>query len=279
MAEVKLNGARIFYEVHGNHGSFPLVLTHGLGSDHTMWLGQVGAFKDRYRVVLWDVRGHGRSEVTADGYSLDRFIDDLRGLLEHLGIERAHIAGLSMGGWISFEFALKYPGLTAGLVLSDSGGIKAGMTEVQLGQGRTLFEVSAHVALQHGRAVMADNTINLMFSPEFIRQSPDIVELTRRRLMQDPGIGFARTIQGILIDYWNEPAADVMRRLGSITAPTLVIAGDLDLITPLPTQQALHRAIPGSRFEIIHGSGHVPPLEQPAAWNRLVREFLEGVKV
>jgi 3-oxoadipate enol-lactonase len=210
---------------------------------------------------------------------MNQFTADLRALLDHLGIGRAHIAGLSMGGWISFEFALKYPEHTAGLVLSDSGGIKAGLSEVQLGQGRTLFEVSAQVAIAHGRAVMADNTINLMFSPEFIRQAPEVIELTRRRLMEDPGIGFARTIRGVLSDYWSEPAEEVMRRLGGITAPTLVVAGDLDLLTPLPTQEALHRAIPGSRFEVIAGCGHVPPLEKPGAWNELVRGFLEGVKV
>lgn len=279
MPEVTLNGARIYYQVHGSNGSFPLVLTHGLGGDHTMWLNQARAFQDIYRVVLWDVRGHGRSEVTTNGYSMGQFVQDLHSLLKHLGIGRAHIAGLSMGGWISYEFALAHPEATAGLVLSDSGGIKTGLTELQLGQGRSLFEVSAQVAMQHGRAVMADNTVSMMFSKEFIRQSPEIVELTRKRIMADPGVGFARTIKGILTEYWSEPAEAVIKRLGKISAPTLVIAGDLDLLTPLATQQALHQAIPGSRFEIIRGSGHVPPLERPQTWNKLVREFLEGVKV
>ena len=90
-----------------------------------MWTGQVPAFKEKYRLVVWDVRGHGRSEVTEDGYQIEQFVDDQYQLMRHLGIERAHIGGLSMGGWIAWSFALAHPEATASLILSDSAGYVA----------------------------------------------------------------------------------------------------------------------------------------------------------
>ncbi len=277
MAEANINGARIFFQTHGS--GFPVVFTHGLGGDHTMWMAQVPEFKQKYRLLLWDVRGHGRSETTEDGYSIPQFVDDLHALLGHLGIERAHIAGLSMGGWISWSFAIAYPGATASLVLSDSAGIQTGVSKEALKEKREMFEASAAIAEKHGRAKLADTTISLMFAKEFIENRPDTVELVKKRISQDPGIGYARTIRSIFTSAPQADHEEIKKRLAGIEAPCLVLAGELDQLTPMPTQEELARAIPGSRLEKIPGSGHVPPIEKPELWNRLVLDFLDGVSV
>ena len=141
------------------------------------------------------------------------------------------------------------------------------------------IEASAAVAEKMGRGVIADNTIALMFSEQWIRENPAAVALIKKRISDDPGLGFARTVRNMFLDYWAKEAGQIPSQLAKIKAPALIIAGDQDQLTPLPTQQALHEAIPGSRFEVIKGSGHVPVIEQPELWNRLALEFLEGVKI
>lgn len=276
MPEAKINGAEIYYQDQGE--GFPIVFTHGLGGDHTNWVAQVQEFCKKYRVITWDVRGHGRSEVTGDGYSIDRFVEDLHGLLCLLGVERAHVAGLSMGGWISWVYALAHPENTAALVLSDSAGMQAGMTAEQMKQKRDMFLLSADIAEKEGRAGLADTSVSLMFSPEFIQNSPEAVEVVKKRISADPGIGYARTIKNIFAPFWDTPHEEINAMLSAIKAPCLIVCGDKDQLTPLPTQQALHKAIPGSRLEVIPGAGHVPTIEAAGTWNRLVMDFLEQVE-
>jgi len=271
MSEAEINGARLYYEVHGE--GFPVIFTHGLGGDGSMWVFQVPEFREKYKVVVWDVRGHGRSETTENGYTIDQFVEDLRALMDHLGIEKAHIAGLSMGGWISWRFALAYPGLTRSLVLSDSAGLPHKQPPEQREQQRQMFEASAHVAEKHGRAQLADATIPLMFAEDFIRNRPDIINMVKEKIVNDPGVGYARTVRGIFLDFMRNPPENSHELLARITAPTLIIAGDKDILTPLPTQEALLEGIKGSRLEVISGSGHVPPMEKPERWNRLVLDF------
>jgi len=277
MPQTILNGARIYYQEHGR--GFPLVLAHGLGGDHGMWLFQAPVFKTKYRVVLWDCRGHGRSEVAADGYSIEQYVEDQYALLEHLEIKRAHIGGLSMGGWIAWSFALAHPEATASLTLSDSAGILTGMSEAERQQSQKLFEVSAAIAEKQGRKVLAENTLALMFSAKFLETKPEIAALVRNQILADPGLGYARAIRGLFANWDKSSAEEVLPRLARISVPTLILVGELDQLTPLPTQQALQRAIPNSRLEVIPGAGHVPCIEQPELWNRLVLEFLAGVQV
>ncbi|MFO8058759.1 MAG: alpha/beta fold hydrolase [bacterium] len=276
MPEALINGARIYYQEHGKGP--PLVLSHGLGSDHTMWLLQARELRDRFRVVLWDFRGHGRSEITEEGYSLEMFVSDLRGLLRYLGIEEAHIGGLSLGGLVAWSFALAFPEMTRSLVISDSAGLLEGMSEKEKEDKQKLFETSAAVAKKDGRSRMADATISLMFSEKFIKSRPDLVEQVKSGIMADPGQGYARTIEHLLLNFWKRPEDEVKEDLGRISTSCLVLAGELDQLTPLPTQQALHRSIPGSRFVLIKGAGHVPCLEKPGEWNRAVLEFLSSVE-
>ncbi len=276
MPYTQINGAKIFYTDQGSGA--PLVLTHGLGSDHTMWALQLPEFNKHYRVITWDVRGHGRSEVTDEGYSLAQFVDDLSGLLGYLGIEKAHIGGLSMGGWISWSFALAHPEMTCSLVLSNAAGLQTGIPEEQFDQGRKMMATSADIAEKDGRGgILLEATIKLMFCEDFIQANPEMIELVRERLKGSSGVGFARTVRGIFQNnkYGDDPA--IVQGLAGILVPALVLAGDKDVLTPLSTQVGLSEAIPGSRLEVFENAGHVTNMEQPEKWNKLALDFLAAV--
>jgi len=270
-----LNGAKIYYQDQGK--GFPIVLAHGLGGDHTMWVNQVAAFKDKYRVVVWDVRGHGRSEVTETGYSIEQFAEDQYALMRHLGIQRAHIGGLSMGGWIAWTFALAHPECTVSLILSDSAGYLTTVSKEKSEENRKMFEASAAIAEKKGRKPLVDVTLSLMFSQAFIKNHPDIVNVVRKRIEEDPGLGYANAIRYVFLPRWDTPEEEIKKKLAKISVPTLVLVGDLDALTPLPTQKSLAQAIPGARLEIIPNSGHVPIIEQPEIWNRLVGDFIKNI--
>ena len=109
MTDVLVNGIRLHYRVHGR--GTPLVLAHGFGATLDMWVGQIDPFSEKYRLVVYDSRGHGRSEAPRDwsSYSLDDYVEDQRQLMDHLGIETAYVGGLSMGGMIALQFALTHP--------------------------------------------------------------------------------------------------------------------------------------------------------------------------
>jgi len=118
MPEIRVNGTSIHYRIAGS--GHPFVFTHGGDLDSSSWDSQVVFFSDRYRVITYDTRGHGRSELPESGYRVDDCVEDLHQLLDHLGVERTYLAGLSMGGYISLSFALTYPHRVAALVLSGT---------------------------------------------------------------------------------------------------------------------------------------------------------------
>jgi len=121
MPKAKVNGIKIAYEVYGE--GFPLVLAHGYTASKEMWDGQIGPFSERYRVVVYDVRGHGESEappVDDPGYTIDTLVADQKALMAHLGIEQAFVGGLSLGGMIAMRFALTHPSAVRALLLCDT---------------------------------------------------------------------------------------------------------------------------------------------------------------
>jgi (E)-2-((N-methylformamido)methylene)succinate hydrolase len=272
MPEITLNGAKFYYQVSGS--GFPVIFTHGLGADHTMWFNQLPVFKESYRTILWDVRGHGRSEVTDGGYSITQFVNDLFALMNHLEIGKAHIAGLSMGGWISWSFAIAHPDRCASLVLSDAAGVMS-FTEKECSDMKRVLGKTANVAETQGMEKLIEPTISLMFHPQYMHNNQDMIKLIKTQMLQMDVRGFARTIRGAFMDMFKTPWESIRPSLSGISSPTLVITGDTDALTPLKSQIALHKAIPGSRLEVIEGAGHVPVMEKPEIWNAAVLKFLK----
>ena len=262
---VQANGQQLYYEVHGDGP--PLVLLMGIGYDSSLWtLAQVPALSTEFRVVLMDNRDAGRSSRADHPYRIADMADDVAGLLDSLGIHRSHLLGLSMGGLIAQEFALRHPDRLDGLVLTGTGAAPARSAIDPI-------EIWSWVkANDPAGDVFGAQQIVSLFSTAFLRNS-DAVRDTAKMLASNPypmdSEAYARQAEAYL-------QFDARERLGAIKAPTLVVVGEQDLLTPPWVAREVADAIPGARFEVIRGAGssHVVPIERPDDFNRLVSDFL-----
>ncbi len=264
---VQANGQELYYDVHGDGP--PLVLVMGIGYDSSLWtLAQIPALSTQFRVIVLDNRDAGRSSQASNPYGIADMADDVVGLLDALGVARTHLLGLSMGGMIALEFALRHADRLDRLVLSGTGAAPARSVVDPI---QVWSWVKAHDAT--GQVFGAQQFASL-FSVAFLRNH-EAVQETAELLASNPypmGSGaYGRQADAYL-------RFDVLDRLGTITAPTLVVVGEQDLLTPPWIAREVADAIPGARFEVIAGAGssHVVPIERPDDFNRLVADFLAG---
>jgi pimeloyl-ACP methyl ester carboxylesterase len=262
---ISSNGQELYYEVHGE--GQPLVLVMGIGYDSSLWkLQQVPALSKRFRVVIFDNRDAGRSSKAAQQYSIGDMADDVAGLLDGLDIPHAHLLGLSMGGMIGQEFALRYPDRLDRLVLS---GVGAAPARSAFDPIRTWSWVRSHDGT--GEAFGAQQFVWL-FSSSFLRNDA-AVKQTLALLASNPTPMTPEAYTRQATAYLQH---DVLDRLGGIQVPTLVVGGEQDLLTPPWILQEVAMAIPGAELRIFRGDGssHLLPLERPAEFNQLVTNFL-----
>jgi 3-oxoadipate enol-lactonase len=207
-----------------------------------------------------DVRGHGRSAVTAGPYSLDQLADDARDVLDSLKIERAHWVGLSMGGMIGQAFALRHARRLGKLVLANT-------TSSYGSQGPEMWAARVKAVTEGGMAAIKELAMQRYFTDEFRASGTDVVDRI--------GEGFVATDpQGYIACCEAIAKLDFTGDLHRITAPTLVIAGEKDVGTPVAMSKAIAEAIPGARLAVIRGAAHISALENPEEFNRLVEDFL-----
>jgi 3-oxoadipate enol-lactonase len=238
----------------------PVLLVHAIGCDHRMWDGLGTALSPRFRVIRMDVRGHGRSAVTPRPYSLDQLADDARDLLDSLRIDKAHWVGLSMGGMIGQAFALRHPGRLRKLVLANT-------TSTYGTQGPEMWEARAKAVGEGGMAAVKELAMQRYFTDDFRASNSDIVDRIGSGFLATDPEGYIACCNAIRdLDF----SGDLHR----IKAPTLVIAGEKDVGTPVAMSKAVAEAIPGATLAVIPGAAHLSAVENPEAFNRLVEEFL-----
>ena len=257
MPHAETNGQRIFFEDSGGDGR-PVVLAHGLLMDHEMFAPQVAALAGRHRVIAWDERGHGRTETTPDDFSYWDSAEDLAGLLDTLGIERAVIGGMSQGGFLSLRFALRHPERVAGLVLIDT---QAGpedpdiaarygpMIDLWSASGPTEPLLDGIAAVILGAGWPGAEPWKAKW-----RARPSIAQVFRTLTTRD----------------------DVTDRLGEIAAPALVVHGEQDVSIPLDRAELLVAGLPSARPLVrVPGAGHAANLTHPEPVNAAIAGFLE----
>jgi len=238
----------------------PVLLVHAIGCDHRMWDGLGTALSPRFRVIRMDVRGHGRSAVTPRPYSLDQLADDARDLLDSLKIDKAHWVGLSMGGMIGQAFALRHPQRLRKLVLANT-------TSTYGTQGPEMWEARAKAVGEGGMAAVKELAMQRYFTDDFRASSSDIVDRIGSGFLATDPEGYIACCNAIRdLDF----SGDLHR----IKAPTLVIAGEKDVGTPVAMSKAIADAIPGATLAVIPGAAHLSAVENPEAFNKLVEEFL-----
>jgi 3-oxoadipate enol-lactonase len=262
MAFARVNGIVIHHELSGATDKPPLVFTNSLGTDLRVWGAVASLLADRYRIVRYDKRGHGLSEQPEPPYALTDLVADLAALLEHLGIERAAIVGLSVGGLIAQGFAALHPEKVAALVLSN--------TAHKIGT-REGWDDRIDLVTRKGLAAVADNIMPLWFTPAFRRpDNPDYVGY-RTMFLRSPVGGYVGTCAALR-------DADLTESTRALAVPTLCIVGDQDGSTPPDLVRSMASLIRNAEFRIIPGAGHIPCVEKPDAVAAVVSGFLRGAK-
>lgn len=242
----------------------PVVFLHAFPLNRTMWDPQVGALVGECRCIAIDFRGLGESKG-GEPYSMDRYADDVAGVLDTLQIERAVIVGLSMGGYVAFAFWRRHQHRVRALVLADTRATAD--TEEAAERRRDLIEV----AKTQGSTGVANAQIAGLVGKTTRDKRPDIYDAMHRMIAQEPVDGVIGGLHALLVRPDSTPTC------ATIDVPTLVIVGDEDAITPAKEAKKLEGSIRGARLEILKGAGHLSNVERPAAFNTVVREFLASL--
>ncbi|MFC7402546.1 alpha/beta fold hydrolase [Citricoccus sp. GCM10030269] len=247
----------------------PLVLLHGGGGDHRMWSRQYHSFPER-RVVIPDARGHGGSTGATESH---RLVDDLVELLDGLGIERAVVAGISMGGGTAVDLALEFPERCAGLLISGTGTSEPTFTDPW---SHARFAAMAAAAEANDPDAWVEAFMQFYYGPSRNRGdlSPEVVELLES-MVRDTVAAMPRDPQGNLVPPQGPtPVLNTWERASGITVPVLALNGELDSPDHLENGRRLAETVPDGQYSEIPGAAHCPNLENPVDYGRQVREFL-----
>lgn len=258
-----VNGIALHHEVEGE-GPW-VVLSHSLGCTLRMWDPQVRALTAAgYRVLRFDTRGHGASDVPPGPYTLNEMAEDLRALLEALGVTRPHFVGLSMGGMIGMTAALAYPDLFASLVLCDT-------TSRIPAEAGPVWDARIQMASTAGMEPLVEPTLKRWFTEPFLQSARPETDAVRAMLRGTVPAGYVGCCQAIA-------RINLTERLGAISCPVHVIVGDQDAGTPVAMSEAIQAAIPGSTLSVLAQASHLSNLEQPAAFDADLLAFLARVQ-
>ncbi len=265
MPKMKIKDISLYYEVHGS--GYPLILIRGLASNADHWYCQVPAFSSHYSVVVFDNRGIGRSDIPDSPFTISTMAEDTVDLMDFLGFRMAHILGISMGGMIAQEIALKHGQRVNGLILSCThcGGKHAVQPDpaVIRNLSGSLFG-GTEEAVQKG--------LRCLFSESSIQQKPSVIQRYGEVSKRFPPAG-----QVLIHQLQAIQGHDTWADLANIQNPTLVLAGKEDVLVPPENSKILAERIPEARLHLIEGGGHQFLIEQPDAFNSAVLEFLQAL--
>ncbi len=241
----------------------PLLFVHGFPLDHQMWLGQIDALADEYRVLAPDLRGFGESESSLEVVSMERYADDLVSILDALEVDQpVSLCGLSMGGYVAWQFWKRHARKLDKLILCDTRAV-ADSTEAALARRELAKDV-----LAQGTSMLVEAMIPKLFSSKSREKKPDIVEATSAVIQKANRMGVAAALRGMA----DRP--DVTHWLRQIRVPTLVVCGEEDAISVVSEMGEIADQLPQATFTVVPDCGHMAPLEDPAFVNRAIRDFL-----
>jgi 3-oxoadipate enol-lactonase/4-carboxymuconolactone decarboxylase len=256
---MRCNGVELNYDLRGPENASVVVFSHSIGTTIAMWEPQLRALSSRFRCLAYDTRGHGRSEVRDSPASMDDLAADLAGLLDGLGIARAHVVGLSLGGMTAQAFAVRYPDRVDRLVLMA--------TSAYLPPPEA-WDERARAVRADGMGAIVDAVLARWFTPAFTVEAPQAVDRVRQRFLATDPRGYAACCAAIR-------DMDLRPSIGAITAPTLIIAGADDPSTPPAMAEDMRVRIPGAELVVLPRAAHLLNIERAEAVNRHLAGFLE----
>ncbi len=284
--KVEINDINIYYEIHGE--GEPILLIEGLGYSSWMWFKQIPAFFKEYKVIVFDNRGVGNTDKPDSRYTIEMMADDAAGLLKTLGLDSAHILGVSMGGFIAQEMVLRYPDMAKSLVLVSTSfggrdsmprgsslwnsfiklwGLMPGVLEFS---GKGSIPMINSFGLTHEKKIRYG--LSLAFTPEYFKNHAKEVDRIVEWRLNNPQPSYAWKHQ--LMAGINFDTAD---RVCQIKTTTLVVTGSEDRVVPSEISMRLTERIPNSRLITLEGTGHLLFIEQAEEFNKIVLDFLHGV--
>ncbi|MDB4877012.1 MAG: putative hydrolase [Gemmatimonadetes bacterium] len=239
----------------------PVVFLHAFPLNRTMWDPQVGALVAECRCIPIDFRGFGESTAVGP-YTIDRYADDVVGVLDTLQIERAVVVGLSMGGYVAFAMWRRHRARVRGLVLADTRAPADSAETVE--RRRAMIDA----AEDQGSSAVANMQIAGLMGTTTRDKRPDIYDAVHRMMAQAPSGGIIGALEAMI------ERPDSTPTLATIDVPTLIVVGDEDVLTPAKDARIMQASLPGSRLEILQQAGHLSNVERPAAFNTVVSEFV-----
>jgi 3-oxoadipate enol-lactonase len=253
-----MSAVDVHHVVSGVNEGPVVVLSNSLGSTHRMWDAQAGALGERFKVVRYDTRGHGSSPVPPGPYFIDDLTDDLVRLLDRLGVQRAHVVGLSLGAMTAMRLAARFPERIQGLALL--------CTAAHLPPAD--WRARAKLVRMHGSAAVSTSVVQRWFTEPFLSAQPELRADFDAMVAATPGEGYAACCDAIA-------NLDLRQDLSSISAPTLVIAGADDPATPPAKLEEIVSGIPGARLLVVEHAAHLANVEQPGIITSALVEHLE----
>ncbi|RII20558.1 AB hydrolase superfamily protein YdjP [Streptomyces sp. YIM 130001] len=265
MNATPLRGATVHYDDLGPSSGTPVLLIHGHPFNSTLWSPQAEALTAAgYRVVTPDLRGYGRSSVTPGKVFLADFADDLAALLDHLGIERAVVGGVSMGGQIAMEVQLRHPDRVLGLVLSDT----SAPSETE--EGKQFRNRLADRLLAEGMSGYTDEVIDKMLAPYNVTGMPAVATRVQDMMRATDPRGAAAALRG------RTERPDYREILAGVRKPVLIVVGEDDVYTPVANAEAIRDLVPDAVLAVVEKAGHLPGVEQPERFNAVLLDFLSA---
>jgi 3-oxoadipate enol-lactonase len=255
-----VHGVNLAVEVRGDGPA--ILFVHGYPFDHSIWRDQIDSLEG-YRRIAPDLRGMGQSDAPDLGYGMPIYAADLAALLDTLGVEDVVLCGLSMGGYVAFEFLRTWRQRVRGLVLMST------RAEADSAEARRARDAAAALARERGSSAVAESMLPKVLSPATIAGQPHVAERVRELMAGTPVPGIVGALAAMRDRAGSESLLPTLSDL-----PTLVLVGEADSIVAPDQARAMAQLIPGARLSIIPGAGHLPPVEQPAATTEALREFL-----
>ncbi|OGW40935.1 MAG: hypothetical protein A2Y97_03070 [Nitrospirae bacterium RBG_13_39_12] len=263
---VLINGINTFYIDTGNPDALPIVFVHGMTLDHKMWQPQIEFFKNKYRVIAYDLRGHGKSEQGDYQYTHRQFADDLIELLNYLNIDHAVLCGLSMGGAVSLRTIEIYPERVYAMILCNT------RSDPDSNETIYLRENSIQSIKTKGLKPFSDEFLRSIFSRDSFVKRPEIVRFIQNIILSNKPLSVCGTLLA------QAARTDTTPTLSKIKVQVLIISGENDTLTPPDIAKAMHDKISDSQLRIIPDASHISNLENTEEFNKLLLQFLEKLK-
>ncbi len=268
MAQAGEDVVELAYDAAGTGTGTPVVLLHGFPFNRSLWRDQATELSATHRIITPDLRGFGATPADdgAEPATMEQMATDVAALLDRLELKRVILGGLSMGGYVALAFYRLYPRRVRALILADT------RAQADTDEARRNRETLAQRTLAEGMQPIADTMVHKMVAPATLTEQPEVMKHLRAMIMSTPPAGAAAALRGMAL------RRDQTRLLTNIIAPTLIIVGSEDAITPPADAQLMRREIGGARLEVLAGAGHCSNLERPVEFNQALKKFLADIE-